>query len=298
MFNFNGFDDTAISSAKFIVASPEYLARTKLNIPYNRYQVFKSNKTDNGLWMNNKNGYNKYKNSSIRYSDINIGADKVTTINNNISLMLGLAANIGLSSTSGNVISEATSKGIGLYAMSMLSNGVFFGIEAFYHNIDTSYEAQSLGINTDKRHNVYTTSLQVGQRFGEDFYIEPSLKYDMTTYKPNTINGDGVSIEGDRQTIHTLGINVQAGMNIADKLDSYIGIGYAKELTNKQDLHIQDNVRPHTIAGDKGDDSIRANLGLNYNITKNATINADFGYNKYSNDGKEYKTNIGFAYRF
>lgn len=298
MFNFNGFDDTAINSAKFIIASPEYLARTKLNIPYNRYQVFKSNKTDNGVWMNNKNGYSKYKNSSIRYSDINIGADKVTTVNNNISLMLGLAANIGLSSTSGDVISEATSKGIGLYAMSMLSNGAFFGIEAFYHNIDTSYEAQSLGINTDKRHNVYTASLQVGQRFGEDFYIEPSLKYDMTTYKPNTINGDGVSIEGDRQTIHTLGVNVQAGMNIADKLDSYIGIGYAKELTNKQDLHIQDSVRPHTIAGDKGDESIRANLGLNYNITKNATINADFGYNKYSNDGKEYKTNIGFAYRF
>lgn len=297
MFNFKGFDQTAVESAKFIVASPEYLARTKLDIPYNRYKVFKSNHKDNGIWMNNKNGYNKYTNSSIHHTDINIGADKVTEISNS-SLMLGLAINLSSSNTKGNVISDATSKGIGIYAMNKFDNNAFVGLETFYHNIDTTYKAESLGVNTSKHHNVYTASVIAGQRLGEKVYVEPSLKYDMITYKPSKINGEGISIEGDRQIIHTLGVNVEVGTNVANQLDAYAALGYAKELTDKEDLHIKDEVRPHTVKGEKGDDSIRANLGLNYNISPKATLNADFGYNKYSNQGKEYKTNVGFAYRF
>lgn len=297
MFNFKGFDQTAVESAKFIVASPEYLARTKLDIPYNRYKVFKSNHKDNGIWMNNKNGYNKYTNSSIHHTDINIGADKVTEISNS-SLMLGLAINLSSSNTKGNVISDATSKGVGIYAMNKFDNNAFVGLETFYHNIDTTYKAESLGVNTSKHHNVYTASIIAGQRFGEKVYVEPSLKYDMITYKPSKINGEGISIEGDRQIIHTLGVNVEVGTNVANQLDAYAALGYAKELTDKEDLHIKDEVRPHTVKGEKGDDSIRANLGLNYNISPKATLNADFGYNKYSNQGKEYKTNVGFAYRF
>lgn len=297
MFNFKGFDQTAVESAKFIVASPEYLARTKLDIPYNRYKVFKSNHKDNGIWMNNKNGYNKYTSSSIHHTDINIGADKVTEISNS-SLMLGLAINLSSSNTKGNVISDATSKGIGIYAMNKFDNNAFVGLETFYHNIDTTYEAKSLGVNTSKHHNVYTASVIAGQRFGEKVYVEPSLKYDMITYKPSKINGEGISIEGDRQIIHTLGVNVEVGTNVANQLDAYAALGYAKELTDKEDLYIKDEVRPHTVKGEKGDDSIRANLGLNYNISPKATLNADFGYNKYSNQGKEYKTNVGFAYRF
>lgn len=297
MFNFKGFDQTAVESAKFIVASPEYLARTKLDIPYNRYKAFKSNHKDNGIWMNNKNGYNKYTSSSIHHTDINIGADKVTEISNS-SLMLGLAINLSSSNTKGNVISDATSKGIGIYAMNKFDNNAFVGLETFYHNIDTTYEAKSLGVNTSKHHNVYTASIIAGQRLGEKVYVEPSLKYDMITYKPSKINGEGISIEGDRQIIHTLGVNVEVGTNVANQLDAYAALGYAKELTDKEDLYIKDEVRPHTVKGEKGDDSIRANLGLNYNISPKATLNADFGYNKYSNQGKEYKTNVGFAYRF
>lgn len=292
------YNTVALDNIQDIINMPKYLARTKLDIPYNRYKAFKTNNKDNGIWMNNKNGYSKYKNSSIHYTDINLGIDKVINFSSGSSLMLGLAANLSTSNTKGNYVSDSTSKGIGLYTMSKFDSGAFVGLEGFYHNINTDYEVSSLDIKTNKTHDILQGAFILGQKLGSSVYIEPSLKYDVISYKVEDINTDELKIKGDRQTTHTLTANVEVGVNVADKLSSYIGVGYAKELNDKQDLRIKDTVADHIIKGEKGDDSIKANVGLNYNISSKATLNADFGYNKYSKQGKEYKTNVGFAYRF
>ncbi|MBZ7980983.1 hypothetical protein AVBRAN12640_00325 [Campylobacter sp. RM12640] len=297
MFDLIDFDKDAVGTANFILTSPDYIANTKNNTLNNRLRLVKNQKVGNGFWLDNQMGYNKYEYSSIRYKNFNVGADKTNELSNS-NLTLGVAASFGTAETKGNVNANSDSKGIGLYAMNVFNNGVFIGANAFYHNISSSYEADKLGIKADKSHNVYTASFESGVRFGDKYYFEPSLRYDLTSYKPTAISTNGLSISGDSQLKHTLSAKLEGGVSMLDSLDGFLSVALSKELTKKPDMLLIDEVKENIIEGKKGDTSVNLNFGVDYKINPNASFNINLGSNLYTNSDKELKGSLGFSYKF
>ncbi|MBZ7983207.1 hypothetical protein [Campylobacter sp. RM12647] len=297
MFDLIDFDKDAVGTANFILTSPDYIANTKNNTLNNRLRLVKNQKVGNGFWLDNQMGYNKYEYSSIRYKNFNVGADKTNELSNS-NLTLGVAASFGTAETKGNVDANSDSKGIGLYAMNVFNNGVFIGANAFYHNISSSYEADKLGIKADKNHNVYTASFESGVRFGDKYYFEPSLRYDLTSYKPTAISTNGLSISGDSQLKHTLSAKLEGGVSMLDSLDGFLSVALSKELTKKPDMLLIDEVKENIIEGKKGDTSVNLNFGVDYKINPNASFNINLGSNLYTNSDKELKGSLGFSYKF
>ncbi|MBT0877900.1 hypothetical protein KJQ97_00450 [Campylobacter sp. 2018MI01] len=297
MFDLIDFDKDAVGTANFILTSPDYIANTKNNTLNNRLRLVKNQKVGNGFWLDNQMGYNKYEYSSIRYKNFNVGADKTNELSNS-NLTLGVAASFGTAETKGNVNANSDSKGIGLYAMNVFNNGVFIGANAFYHNISSSYEADKLGIKADKNHNVYTASFESGVRFGDKYYFEPSLRYDLTSYKPTAISTNGLSISGDSQLKHTLSAKLEGGVSMLDSLDGFLSVALSKELTKKPDMLLIDEVKENIIEGKKGDTSVNLNFGIDYKINPNASFNINLGSNLYTNSDKELKGSLGFSYKF
>ena len=298
MFKAKEFDKEAIDTANFILTSPDYVIRTKNNTLNKRFRALKDYKLGNGFWLDTQMGYAKYEYNAIHYKNMSAGVDKTQEFNNS-DFTLGLTAGVGNAETKGNLNSDADSKSFGIYVLNKFNNNVFVGASAFYHRINSSYEAKMLDVKANKSHNVYKASIESGIRFGDDIYFEPSLNYHLTSYKPTAINQKGLVLKGDRQLKHELGLALEGGYRVPNVLDTYLAVSLSKELNHKPDLIFIDELKiQNKVDGNKGDTSVGINLGVDYKLSHNASLNIDLGSNLYTNSDKEIKGNIGVHISF
>ncbi|MDR3177365.1 MAG: autotransporter outer membrane beta-barrel domain-containing protein, partial [Campylobacteraceae bacterium] len=238
---------------------------------------------------------------SIGYYGLQIGADKLSYINN-AKLYAGLTFGY-LKSDADYIIgdSESIMYDLGLYALYKDDNSFYIDTLIKYSQNDNSFNTKTsnnLTVDGKGKSRGFSLSVETGKRYDINsiYYIEPQAELTYSKQGSFTINSSNnlkTNIKGFDSYLAR--VSVILGYRLKDNANLYLKTGYAKELNGKSSYSFNDSA------------NTQKEYKLNQNIFDNAigfTLNSN-SHNVYLEGGLQkgsefdnLKVNVGYRYGF
>ncbi|MBZ7979735.1 autotransporter outer membrane beta-barrel domain-containing protein [Campylobacter sp. RM12642] len=304
-----GKNEKALESAK-LMTSQFYFSQVfeynNLNKRLGELRSFTNNNA--GIWIRGYINKGSIKNTSIKANEIQLGADKIIN-NNDFDTYAGIMLNIGKTTTDNTTNSKINNYGFGVYVSNVYNNGFFLDATFKTNHYKSEFKNDTFLGNSTSKGTGIIASAELGYRFGDEFYLEPSLEL-IANYIPKTdIKGEKVIQFGNLSQVSNVNITSSSKVLMVSKAAVYTGvdinntilragIGGIFDLTNNPDFLVSDGISSFAFSGAKKDKRGFASIGLNKNISKKLGLNIEAEKTFSGNLNIDYNINASIRFEF
>lgn len=305
-----GKNEKALESAK-LMTNQFYFSQVfeynNLNKRLGELRGFAKNNA--GVWIRGYVNKGSIKNTSLKANEVQMGVDKISSFTD-FDTYAGFMLNIGRTTTSNTTDSKINNYGLGVYFSSVYNNGFFIDTTLKANHYKSEFKNDNfLGNSTSKGTGVIT-SFELGKRFGDDFYIEPSTEM-ILNYIPKTdIKGEKeisigalhqksfVNITAPSKLLVVNKTAIYTGINVNDSLNVRAGLGAIIDLTNNPDFLVSDGISSYSFKGASKDKRGFASLAINKNFNKKFSFSLEAEKTFSGNLNIDYNINTNLRYEF
>ncbi|ULO00676.1 autotransporter domain-containing protein [Campylobacter sp. RM5004] len=305
-----GKNEKALESAK-LMTNQFYFSQVfeynNLNKRLGELRGFAKNNA--GIWIRGYVNKGSIKNTSLKANEVQMGVDKISSFTD-FDTYAGFMLNIGRTTTSNTTNSKINNYGLGVYFSSVYNNGFFIDTTLKANHYKSEFKNDNfLGNSTSKGTGVIA-SFELGKRFGDDFYIEPSTEM-ILNYIPKTdIKGEKeisigalhqksfVNITAPSKLLVVNKTAIYTGINVNDSLNVRAGLGAIIDLTNNPDFLVSDGISSYSFKGASKDKRGFASLGINKNFNKKFSFSLEAEKTFSGNLNIDYNINTNLRYEF
>lgn len=242
----------------------------------------------------------------MKYSGVQIGADKVLYKDEDKTWLLG--ASLNYTDSKQNYFKgsgKQKSYSAAIYATYFNSQDWYVDLYGKYSDYRNKLDMKdSVGKKVSGKGDGYalTTSAEVGKRFyfgedeGKSAYIEPHAQLIISDIRSGKIkNSNGLDVKFDKQssTITKVGTNIGYKFKGDTPVSIYGKVSFAHEYNGKQHYSLNGNREKLSLANNW----VEVGVGANVNIKKNNNVFVEFNGSK-GNKFNKYDVNLGYRYSF
>ncbi|ULO02516.1 autotransporter outer membrane beta-barrel domain-containing protein [Campylobacter sp. RM12651] len=303
-----GKNEKALESAKLMTSQFYFSQVFEYNNLNKRLGELRSFTNNAGIWIRGYINKGSIKNTSIKANEIQLGADKIIN-NNDFDTYAGIMLNIGKTTTDNTTNSKINNYGFGVYFSNVYNNGFFLDATLKTNHYKSEFRNDTFLGNSTSKGTGIIASAELGYRFGDEFYLEPSLEL-IANYIPKTdIKGEKVIQFGNLSQVSNVNITSSSKVLMVSKAAVYTGvdinnttlragIGGIFDLTNNPDFLVSDGISSFAFSGAKKDKRGFASIGLNKNISKKLGLNIEAEKTFSGNLNIDYNINASIRFEF
>ena len=200
-----------------------------------------------------------------------IGIDKLNDTNTGY-FYTGILINGG--KTKSNTSSTIDNIGGGVYASFIGFDGFFVDFTFKLNHYKSHFKNDTFLGELNSDGTGYITSLEIGNRFGYDLYLEPSVEF-ILSYTPKTdINNQNISIKSKENLMQVLKTSLNGGLRY-DYFDLRFGVGGIFDLNKPNEFRIDDGFSSYVFKREEKDKRGFVTFGLNANLNKNTMFSVE-----------------------
>lgn len=248
---------------------------------------------DFGVWSRGYTSRIAYLDTASRQHEFFIGADKHNSFN-------GFDLNSGIYFTAGyryhNNLFDIKQNlyGVGIYN-TFIKDKFFLDTILSYSHINNDFK--NFLVDKKVKNNLLQASLEGGYRFGNDTWIEPSLKLNFAYGLGFDFENERFSIKKDKKLFVSADAKLDFGTKVNEYVDIKAGLGYTYDFTTPNDTNFK-YLGHNFITQVKKDKRFNVNVGSNFHITDKFSISVDFERSFKGFYNIEYQLNSSFKYVF
>ena len=305
-----GKNEKALESAKFMTNQfyfSQVFEYNNLNKRLGELRGFAKNNA--GIWIRGYVNKGSIKNTSLKANEVQMGVDKISSFTD-FDTYAGFMLNIGRTTTSNTTNSKINNYGLGVYFSSVYNNGFFIDTTLKANHYKSEFKNDNFLGNSTSKGTGIIASFELGKRFGDDFYIEPSTEM-ILNYVPKTdIKGEKeisigalhqksfVNITAPSKLLVVNKTAIYTGINVNDSLNVRAGLGAIIDLTNNPDFLVSDGISSYSFKGASKDKRGFASLGINKNFNKKFSFSLEAEKTFSGNLNIDYNINTNLRYEF
>lgn len=267
-----GQNEVALNEAK-VMANQFYYSHIfeYNNLNKRMGELRRLNGKNGGIWSRGYFTKASIYDTKLTSNAIQIGADKLSGTNFGY-LYAGFLLNIG--KTKSNTNSSIDNYGGGFYASFIGYNGFFTDFTIKLNHYKSHFKNDTFLGELESSGTGYIASFEIGNRFGNEYYLEPSIEF-IASYTPKTdINSQNISIKSKENLMQVLKTSLNGGVRF-DGFDLRFGVGGVFDLSRPSEFIIDDGLSSYVFDREKKDKRGFATFGLNTNLSKNTMFSIE-----------------------
>lgn len=267
-----GQNEVALNEAK-VMANQFYYSHffEYNNLNKRMGELRRLNGKNGGIWSRGYFTKASIYDTKLTSNAIQIGADKLSGTNFGY-LYAGFLLNMG--KTKSNTNSSIDNYGGGFYASFIGHNGFFTDFTIKLNHYKSHFKNDTFLGELESSGTGYIASFEIGNRFGNEYYLEPSVEF-IASYTPKTdINNQNISIKSKENLMQVLKTSLNGGVRF-DGFDLRFGVGGVFDLNKPSEFVIDDGLSSYVFDREKKDKRGFATFGLNTNLSKNTMFSIE-----------------------
>lgn len=267
-----GQNEVALNEAK-VMANQFYYSHIfeYNNLNKRMGELRRLNGKNGGIWSRGYFTKASIYDTKLTSNAMQIGADKLNDTNLGY-LYAGFLLNMG--KTKSNTNSSIDNYGGGFYASFIGHNGFFTDFTIKLNHYKSHFKNDTFLGELESSGTGYIASFEIGNRFGNEYYLEPSVEF-IASYTPKTdINNQNISIKSKENLMQVLKTSLNGGVRF-DGFDLRFGIGGVFDLNKPSEFVIDDGLSSYVFDREKKDKRGFATFGLNTNLSKNTMFSIE-----------------------
>lgn len=248
---------------------------------------------DFGVWTRGYTSRISYLDTASRQHEFFIGADKHNSfdsfdLNSGVYFTAGYRYHNNLFDIKQNLY------GVGVYN-TFIKDKFFLDTILSYSFINNDFK--NFLVDKKVKNNLLQASLEGGYRFGNNTWIEPSLKINLAYGLEIDYSNDRFSIQKDKKLFASADAKLDFGAKLNKYIKSKLSFGYTYDFTNPSDMRFK-YLNHDFITKLKKDKRFFVNLASSFNITDRLSILLDCERSFNGFYDIEYKITSNFKYVF
>lgn len=267
-----GQNEVALNEAK-VMANQFYYSHIfeYNNLNKRMGELRRLNGKNGGIWSRGYFTKASIYDTKLTSNAMQIGADKLSGTNFGY-LYAGFLLNMG--KTKSNTNSSIDNYGGGFYASFIGHNGFFTDFTIKLNHYKSHFKNDTFLGELESSGTGYIASFEIGNRFGNEYYLEPSVEF-IASYTPKTdINNQNISIKSKENLMQVLKTSLNGGVRF-DGFDLRFGVGGVFDLNKPSEFMINDGLSSYVFDREKKDKRGFATFGLNTNLSKNTMFSIE-----------------------
>lgn len=267
-----GQNEVALNEAK-VMANQFYYSHIfeYNNLNKRMGELRRLNGKNGGIWSRGYFTKASIYDTKLTSNAMQIGADKLSGTNFGY-LYAGFLLNMG--KTKSNTNSSIDNYGGGFYASFIGHNGFFTDFTIKLNHYKSHFKNDTFLGELESSGTGYIASFEIGNRFGNEYYLEPSIEF-IASYTPKTdISNQNISIKSKENLMQVLKTSLNGGVRF-DGFDLRFGVGGVFDLNKPSEFMIDDGLSSYVFDREKKDKRGFATFGLNTNLSKNTMFSIE-----------------------